>query len=96
MHESLDLETFNVRISKLNNKMLNKMKEIYHIPKTENRYVRYKYSEYGINEPPIRERKRSLAQRINKYILRPANIPNPIKTVRPRDDWEPPDPIFKK
>ena len=72
------------------------MKESYHIPKTEERFVTYKYSDFEITEPPIRARKRSLAQKVDKYLIRTSNIVNKIKTVKSREEWEPPDPVYKR
>ena len=93
-HENLKIDPINVRVSKLNNKMLNKMKELYHLPKNQERFICYKYSDFEIEAEPIRSRKRSLAQHIEKYILKPRATINHIKKEKSREDWEPPNPIY--
>ena len=94
LHEDLKIEPYNIRINKLSNKLLNKMKELYHIPKNQSPYFKYKYSNYEITEEPYRSRRRSLSQRINKYILKPNNINNIIISAPTPDKWKPPQPFY--
>ena len=68
LHEETGIEYLNIRLSRMANKTLNKMKEIHHIPKHKTRATKYKYSDYEIPQSPHKPRKRSLAQRIEKYI----------------------------
>ena len=94
MHESLKIEPLNVRIDKLCNKVYNKIKEIYYIPKTQNRNTFYKYSDFTLENEPIRKRRKSVAQQVEKHIINPNKGYNPIKTEKPRDQWKPPKPIY--
>ena len=70
------------------------MKELYYIPKNVNREIIYKYSEYSIEQEPLRSRRKSLANHIDKYILKERFQNNPIKNIKPLSDWVPPPPIY--
>ena len=84
-------------MNKLSNKMLNKLKEI-HFPKNNNNTndTYYKYGDYTITTPPIRNKKQTLAQRINKNILKPNFIKNTILHEPTTTQWQPPTPIYTK
>ena len=74
-------------------KMINKMKDLYYIPKNQERFTRYKYSDFEIENPTLRTRLRSIAQKIHKYFLKPNFIPNIIKSEPLIENWKPPDPL---
>ena len=95
LHEDLNIEPMNVRIDRLACKSINKMKSLYNsIPKNENRVTRYKYSDYCIEEQPLRNRRRSVADHIDKYILKPRGHDNLLKKERSWEDWQAPPPIY--
>ena len=93
-HKELNIPPLNVRISKLNNKTLNTMKETYYVKSDQPKNITYKYSDYNINSPPLRKRRRTIAQHIDKHILKPRNHPNVIKEVDSIDTWQEPTPIY--
>ena len=97
LHTETNIEALNIRINKLSNKMLNKLKEI-HFPKNNNNTndTYYKYGDYTITTPPIRNKKQTLAQRINKNILKPNFIKNTILHEPTTTQWQPPTPIYTK
>ena len=94
LHKELNIDPMNVRLDRLTNKSLNKMKEMYYLPKNQQREVMYKYSDYALTEPPIRLRRKSLAERIDKHILKPRYHRNFIKDEPICTDWQPPEPIY--
>ena len=97
LHEETNIVALNQRISKLSNKMLNKLKEI-HFPKIDNNtnVAFYKYGDYTISTPPIRNKKQTLAQRIHKNILKPNFIKNSNLQEPTISQWQPPIPIYTK
>ena len=97
LHKETNIEPLNIRINKLSNKMLNKLKEI-HFPKKDNNIniPFYKYGDYTITAPPIRNKKQTLAQRIHKNILKPNFIKNSILQEPSISQWQPPTPIYTK
>ena len=94
LHEDLNIDPMNVRLDRLACKSINKMNSIYSHPTNENRSISYKYSDYTINEQPSRSRRRSVADHIHKYILKPRNHENILKKETPWEDWQPPPPIY--
>ena len=96
IHSKLKMEPMNVRIDKLANKMLNKMKDMYFYKRDNKPIVNYKYDEYIIKMKPIRPKSQSLAKKIEKNILKPNFINNPIKNVTTISDWKPPDSILNQ
>ena len=90
------MEPMNVRIDKLANKMLNKMKDMYFYKRDNKPIVNYKYDEYIIKMKPIRPKSQSLAKKIEKNILKPNFINNSIKNVTTISDWKPPDSILNQ
>ena len=76
------------------NKTINKMKELYHVPKEEERLTNYRYSDFEIKTRPLRQRKMTIAERINKFMIKPRNQLNTLKNEPNRDEWVPPDPIY--
>ena len=96
LHEELDIMPLNIRISKLNNKMINKCREI-HYPKKGNEIIpHYKFSDYTIKEEPLRKKKQSVAQRIDKNILKINHLKNPILKEPKIEEWTPPTPIYTR
>ena len=94
LHNELNLETMNSRLSFLNNKVLNKMRDIYFPAHDRNRIRNYKYSDYTISLPPLRNRRRTIGERIQKYLLTPRNQTNVIKEELPTNEWQPPPPLY--
>ena len=84
----------NVRIDRLACKSITKMKQLYNIPKDETKITNYKYSDYIIEDQPLRTRRRSLADHIEKYLLKPRNHKNILKKETDWEDWQPPPPIY--
>ena len=70
------------------------MKDMYYVTKDQDNEITYRFSDYTITQPPIRTRRRTIAQRINKYIIKPNNHKDIIKGVTSLDKWKPPDPIY--
>ena len=96
LHEELDIMPLNIRISKLNNKMINKCREI-HYPNKGNEIIpHYKFSDYTIKEEPLRKKKQSVAQRIDKNILKINHLKNPILKEPKIEEWTPPTPIYTR
>ena len=98
MHHDLKVDPLNIRLSKLNNKIINKMKDLYF---PTNGTIApddacYKYGDFIISTPPLNKKKLTIAQRINKFIIKPNHHPNVIKDVPSPATWEPPDPIYKR
>ena len=95
IHSELKIEPMNVRIDKLATKMLNKMKDMYFYKRNNKPTINYKYDDYEIKLKPLRPKSQSLAKRIDKNILKPNFVNNPIKNVTTISDWKPPDSLFK-
>ena len=53
LHQELKIDPLNLRIDRICNKMLNKMKDLYYIPKNKSREARYKYSDFEITNQPL-------------------------------------------
>ena len=87
LHAELKIEPLNIRIDKMANKTLNKIREMYHIPKDEERFTTYKYSAYEIKDQPFRKRKMTIAERINKFLIKPRSQTNVIKSEPERHMW---------
>ena len=94
VHDNLKLDALNVHVDKLCNKMINKMREIHYLPKREPRSITYKYSDYSIQVPPIRTRRKSIPQHMDKYLFQPRNQRNKIKDEPSIDNWKAPTPIY--
>ena len=88
------IEPFNVRLDRLACKTINKMREMYITPHNRIKESNYKFSDYIIEDQPIRSRRKSLADKIDKYILKPRKHLNILKTEKSWDQWEPPTPIY--
>ena len=94
LHDELGFEPINVRIDQLANKMINKMKDLYYIPKDQPRLVNYKYSDFTITTPPLRSHRKTLVQKINKHILKVRKHKLLFKSEPSIANWSPPTPIF--
>ena len=94
MHNEANMEPLNVRIDRQYHKILNKMKQEYYVTKDQTKEINYKYSDYTINQPTLRTRRRTIAQRIRKYITGPNFHKDIIKDITPMERWKPPDPIY--
>lgn len=101
IHENLKIDPLNIHIHKLATKCVNKIRDIYLCTTTNTLTSRYKYSDFTINAPPIRKKRRTLALRIKKYIYKPTKpghfknyIPLLLKNNNP-NNWNSPSPIFK-
>ena len=72
------------------------MKDLY-FPNKDNIYMPfYKLDNYIISEEPERNKKMSIAQRINKFILKPNHLKNNIIEEPQIIDWIPPNAIYKR
>ena len=98
LHQELHIEPLNIRIDKQNNKMLNKMKELYFPPfdNSSQYFPSYKFGDFVLTSPKKRNKKQTVAQRINKFILKPNSHRNFIKNVPSQNNWTPPEPIYKR
>ena len=94
LHKEFNIDPVNIRLDRLACKFLNTMKDMYHIPKRLNRNTKYKYSDFIIEGEPVRTRRRSLADSIEKHILNKRNHNNPIRMEKLLSDWTPPHPIY--
>ena len=94
VHEELDIEALNVRINRLKNKTLNKMKQIYYNTQNQDDNLTYKYSDFTIQIQPHRKKRRTVAQRIERNLLKPRGQRNTIKDEIDIDEWTKPDPIY--
>ena len=93
-HKELDLLPLNIRISKLANKVNNKAKD-YYIPSKKNKRPKiYKYSDYEIENPPLRKQRKSLFERVNSKILKVRNHKPIFKNLKSIEKWVPPTPIY--
>ena len=93
-HKELDLLPLNIRISKLANKVNNKAKD-YYIPSKNNKRPKiYKYSDYEIENPPLRKQRKSLFERVNSKILKVRNHKPLFKNLKSIEKWVPPTPIY--
>ena len=93
LHERLNMEPLNTRAHKLAIKTLNKMKNVYS-PKTElNPVPYYKYSDYSINDIPLKQRKRPVLQRILKHIAL-GHKKVSINVIKNPNSWASPIPLF--
>ena len=70
------------------------MKEIYFTSKDNLREFNYKFSDYKIEDPPIRKRRRTMAEKIDKYLIKPNHQQNLIKLTPPVELWVPPEAIY--
>ena len=93
LHEELRTEVLNIRIDKLSNKIKNKMKEICYLSKNKVSDINYKYSGYQNEEQPVRSRRKSLLEKIDKYIIQQGKT-NPIKEEPSQEKRKAPTPIF--
>lgn len=84
----------NVRLDKLACKTLNNMKHKYYVTKNSPTDVTYKYSDFELEGEPIRTKRKSLAAKIEKHILKPRKHKSFIREERPWENWQPPPPIF--
>ena len=94
LHEELNLPPLNCRFDQLANKAINRMKEYYNVPKNQERISNYKYSDYSITSPPLRTRRKSIIDRINKNIMKARKQNELFKTEPLIADWSPPQPIY--
>ena len=94
VHNKLKIDPMNIRIDKQCNKMINNIREQYYIPLNKTRDITYKLSDYEITTEPNRTRRRSVIQRIDKYILNPRSHKNLINETPTIDKWKPPNPIW--
>ena len=94
IHQELNIEPINVRISRLKNKVVNRMKENYYVKQNQDRNIFYKFSDFTLSHPPIRKRRYTVAQRIERNILNPRGHNNIIKQEPSIDNWQEPEPIY--
>ena len=94
IHEALKVESINVRLNRLSNKLLNKMKDNYMYKRNNAPVINYKFSDYEITSEPINKKSKTLAKTIDEKILRPRFARNPIKDEINYSDWRPPQPIY--
>ena len=93
LYEILSIEPLNIRTHKLAIKTFNKMKNIYS-PKTElNPVPYYKYSDYAIEDTPLKQRKRPVLQRIRKFIATNSKQIS-INAIKNPNSWSPPLPLL--
>ena len=94
IHKELNIQPLNIRISKSNNKLINKCKEIQYPQPEDNTLITYKFSDYIIEDQPKRKRKMTIGQRIHKFILNTNHLNNFIKEEPITSNWIPPTPII--
>ena len=94
VHEELKIMPINVRIDYLANRCINKIKDKYIPKKNHITDVNYKYGDFLIEDNPIRTKRRSIVDRVNKYILRPNNHKNIIISEKSISEWKAPSPIY--
>ena len=70
------------------------MKTKYYVPKNSPTDVTYRFSDYVIEGDPIRTKRKSLAEQIDKYILKPRKHKNAIKEEILWENWKAPPPIY--
>ena len=68
LHEDLKMLPMNVRLHSLAKKCISKIIDKYSPNIEVNPINTYKYSDYTITDEPLRKRRRTMLQRINKYI----------------------------
>ena len=66
IHEALKIESINVRLNRLSNKLLNKMKDNYMYKRNNAPVINYKFSDYEITSEPINKKSKTLAKTIDE------------------------------
>ena len=94
IHKRLKMEPVNLRLRKLAKKMLYKAKSKYLQHEEEYQYTIYKLSDYSIEEPPLRTKRRSVAERINKYIYKTPDRKNVLHSLPKESLWQDPNPLY--
>ena len=94
MHERTKMEPINVRLNKLAKKMLYKAKIKYLDRSEDANETYYKLSDYLIMEQPLRNRRRTIPERINKYIYRRETRKSILQSLPDEDRWITPEAIF--
>ena len=95
MHEKLKIEPLNIRLNKLAKKMLYRTKDKYLSKEAVSDEAYYKLSDYILEGPPLKKRKRSLMDKVNKYIARKSNRRCTLHSLPDEDNWPIPEPIYK-
>ena len=95
LHEVTKIEPLNIRLNRLAKKMAYKAKEKYLNKNNESDDIFYRLSDYIIEEPPLKKKKKSLIMRINKYIYGKGSRKSLLHSL-PKDEanWPTPGPIY--
>ena len=95
MHTKLKIEPLNLRLNKLAKKMLYRSKDKYLNKEIENNDAYYKLSDFILEGPPLKKKKRPLVDRMNKYIFKKSNRRSTLHSLPKEDNWPTPAPIFR-
>ena len=94
LHEELDIDPLNIRLDKLACKVYNIMKTKYHVSKNSHTEANYRFPDYEIEGNPLRTKRKSLAEHIEKYILKPRRHKNAIREEILWENWKAPPSIY--
>lgn len=101
IHDKLKIDPLNIHTHKLAAKCVNQIRNNYLCTSNNTSTIPYKFSDYVINFPPSRKKRRTLALRIKKYVYKPIQSKK-LKNYKPLllknnipDKWISPLPIFK-
>ena len=91
LHEKTKIDTINVRLNKLAKKMLYKAKTRYLDRNDCSNDPYYKHSDYLIQDQPLRNKRRTIAERISKYIYRKEGRKSLLHSLPQEDNWVTPE-----
>ena len=90
MHEKLKIEPINLRLNKLAKKMLYKAKDRYCSKHNTADDIFYRLSDYAIEDPPLKTKKRSISERINKYVYNKSGRKSVLHSLPDETKWKTP------
>ena len=94
IHEKLKIEPFNIRLNRLSKKMMYKAKEKYLNNPTKTEDLFYKLSDYTIESQPLKKKKRSIVERMDKYIFGKDRRRSVLNSLPPEENWIIPPALF--
>ena len=95
-HEKIKLKPMNVRIHKLSTKVVSTIRDLYLCNNLNHTVKPYKYSNYTIQASSYRNKKRTLALRIKKYIYtrNHGKYRGILYNKNDPEKWKEPEPLY--
>ena len=94
LHTYLKIDPLNIRLQKLASKGINKLREQYLCNKDNTIVKPYRFSDFEIDLPPHKTKKRTIALRIKKYIYKSNRI-GLLRNCNKPESWKTPSPIYR-